>query len=936
MTNPLVAVQEFGLSVWYDNIRRGLITSGELQEMIDNDGLLGITSNPAIFEKAIAGSVDYDDSLREFLGKGSRDAKEVYEHLAIEDIRSAADLLLPVHKKTNGVDGYVSFEVSPYLAKDTEGTIEEARRLNAVIARDNVMIKVPATPEGIPAIETLVADGINLNVTLLFSLDVYEQTIEAYYTGLEKLIEKGGDPSKIASVASFFLSRIDTVVDQKIEEALDATSDKERRGRLKGLLGKVAIASAKLAYARYQERTNSDRWKALAAKGARPQRLLWASTSTKNPKYPVTMYVDMLIGPDTVNTIPASTFDAFRAEGTVALTLTENMDEARATIETLSEVGISLGDATDFLLDQGVTKFADPFDKLLGSVEKKRQSFLEGEFATQKWNAGADGDAVKAELEAWRKESKVRRLWKKDTSLWTGSDENRWLGWLDVVGDQLDHLEPFERIAKDVRDTGFTHILLLGMGGSSLCPWLLRETFGKRDGAPELHVLDSIVPAQIKTAEKSVDLPKTLFIVSSKSGTTTEPNDLLRYFLEKVGHEGSQFVAITDPGSALHKLAKEKRFRYIHHGVPDIGGRYSALSHFGMIPAAAMGLPLKEFLDSTEIMVQSCSSVVPPACNPGVVLGAILGTLAKKGRDKITVITSPALHALGAWVEQLVAESTGKMGKGLIPINGESLGTPDLYGNDRVFVYVRGRETGSGEQDAKMDELERAGHPVVRINLEGKRELGQEFFRWQMATAVAGSILGINPFDQPDVESAKVAARNLLEAYEETGELPEEKPLFEEGSIRVFGGNGGETLADILESHLSLIQPGDWFAVNAFLEMKEEFNRHLDDIRLAVRDAKKVATTVGYGPRFLHSTGQLHKGGPDTGVFLQITSEDAEDLPVPGRKYTFGVLKRAQERGDFNVLAERKRRLLRVHLGADVGADLAKLCRIVQKVMGKA
>ncbi|MFQ5935368.1 MAG: bifunctional transaldolase/phosoglucose isomerase [Acidiferrobacterales bacterium] len=953
MSNPLVEVQKFGQSIWYDNIRRSLITSGELQQMVETDGLLGVTSNPAIFEKAVAGSPDYDEVAKALITEGAGDAKDIYERLAIEDIQLAADVLHPVYKRTDGIDGFVSMEVSPYLAHDTQGTIEEARRLHAAIGRDNVMIKVPATRDGIPAITQLVSEGMNINVTLLFAVEMYEAVAKAYKEGLEQLAAAGGDVSRVASVASVFISRIDSLIDQKLCDALDATRDPERRAKLKSLIGKVAIANAKIAYGRYQELYSTGGWKALAEKGARPQRLLWASTGTKNPKYPKTLYVDELIGPDTVNTVPTETFHAFRTEGRARASLTDNWaeahDEAKDMISTLEEVGISLREATDHLLDDGLQKFSDAFDKLLQAVEKKRQGLLEGELAKQTYKLGDADDAVKKTLNDWRIDGKVRRLWNADTTLWSGTDEDQWLGWLHIVDGQRDHGEHLQHIIEDVRAGGFQQVLLLGMGGSSLCPEVMKRTFGVINGSPELFVLDSTVPAQVKTFENKVDLNKTLFIVSSKSGGTTEPNVFKQYFFDRVQQAagadkaGSCFIAITDPGTKLHKLAKADRFRHIAHGVPSIGGRYSAMSNFGMVPSAIMGVNVPEFLDRTEIMAQSCASSVPPEVNPGVALGVIMGTLATQGRDKLTLIASPGIAALGAWLEQLIAESTGKQGRGIVPVDGEDLGPPDVYGNDRLFVYLRLGTAPMKAQDDAVDALEQAGQPVVRITLEDPMDLGQEFFRWEIATAVAGSVLGINAFNQPDVEASKIATQNLTAAYEESGQLPTETPLLgddgislltDEVNAEIIGSTArSRSLENYLAAHLNRIEVDDYFAINAYVEMNEENQQALQVIRHKVRDAKRVATTVGFGPRFLHSTGQLHKGGINNGVFLQITCDDAEDLPIPGQKYTFGILKRFQAQGDFEVLAERKRRALRVHLGPDVGAGLAKLREIIETTL---
>ena len=954
MSNPIADVQKCGQSIWYDNIRRGLITSGELGEMVEQDGLLGVTSNPAIFEKAVAGSSDYDGATRALVSQGVGDAKDIYERLAIEDIQMAADVLRPTYDRTNSVDGYVSMEVSPYLAHDTAGTLEEARRLHAAIGRPNVMIKVPATVEGIPAFRQLISDGINVNVTLLFAVEMYEDVADAYLEGLEQCAAAGGNLAAISSVASFFISRIDALIDQKLSTALDGTKDPQRRERLKSLIGQVAIANAKVAYAAYQQRRTSGRWAALAAKGAKPQRLLWASTSTKNPKYSKTMYVDELIGAETVNTVPTETYAAFRSAGRVRPRLTDNWAEslelAEDTMRTLADVGISMTSATDDLLTDGVKKFSDAFDKLLGAVERKRQVLLTGRLATQTRSLDGAEPAVQATLADWRTHGKVRRLWNSDASLWSGTDEDQWLGWLHIVDGQIDHPEHIRAIADDVKTGGFRHAVVLGMGGSSLCPDVMRRTFGALEGFPTLLVLDSTVPAQVRDVARQIDPARTLFMVSSKSGSTTEPNVFKQYFFEQVrqavgaDQAGSRFIAITDPGTKLHKLAKADRFRHIAHGVPSIGGRYSAMSHFGMVPSAAMGVDVVAFLDRAEIMVQSCASSVPPEVNPGIELGAIMGTLARQGRDKLTLITSPRLTSLGAWVEQLVAESTGKDGTGLIPVDEERIGPPEVYGQDRLFVYVRlGTDPAQG-QDAAVDALEQAGHPVVRITVADVLDLGQEFFRWEIATAVAGSVLGINAFNQLDVEAAKIATRKLSAAYDETGTLPAEQAILQEERVSLFtdaanreaiaSRAASETVGSYLTAHLDRLQNADYFAITAYVEMNDAHHTELQAIRHAVRDRKRVATTLGYGPRFLHSTGQLHKGGPNNGVFLQITSDDAEDLAIPGQKYTFGILKRFQAQGDFDVLAERNRRVLRVHLGPDVADGLTQLRTLVDELSG--
>ncbi len=558
--------------------------------------------------------------------------------------------------------------------------------------------------------------------------------------------------------------------------------------------------------------------------------------------------------------------------------------------------------------------------------------------------------SVKANIADWQAGGKMQRLWRRDATLWTGEDEASWLGWLDIIEDQIAHPIQLRGLAKEIWSAGFKDILLLGMGGSSLCPEVLRLTFGKVAGYPDLHVLDSTDPAQVKAFENKIDIARTLFIVSSKSGTTLEPNIFKQYFFERtkqvVGADkaGSHFIAITDPGSKMQQAAEADRFRLVFFGRPSIGGRYSALSNFGMVPAAAMGLDTKKFLDRTQEMVRACGPNASIEENPGAMLGIILGTAAKNGRDKVTIVASSDISDLGAWLEQLLAESTGKVGKGIIPVDREELAAPEVYGNDRVFAYIHTAHGTEVKQDAKLTALEKAGHAVLRIAMGDIYDLGAEFFRWEIATAVAGSIIGINAFNQPDVEASKIATRNLTSEYEKTGSLPAENPVIEDGGIKLFtdeknaaalavAAGADKSVAGYLKAHLGRIHTGDYFAVLGFIQMDEEHRKVLQAIRHAVRDKKHVATCLGFGPRFLHSTGQAYKGGPNSGVFLQVTCDDALELPVPGQKYTFGVVKAAQARGDFQVLAERGRRALRVHLH-DVDSGLATLAAAVQKALG--
>jgi transaldolase / glucose-6-phosphate isomerase len=945
--NPLLRLHDYGQAVWLDFLSRRFLAEGGLRKLVERDRLTGVTSNPSIFEKAIAGSADYDEALNTLETQGDFDVMAFYERLAIEDIRDAADTLRPVYEATRRQDGYVSLEVSPYLAMDTEATVAEARRLWQSVDRENLMIKVPGTKPGLPAIRQLIGGGINVNITLLFSQQVYEEVVEAYLAGLEHFVQQGGGPAKVASVASFFVSRIDVAVDKLIEESARQPGYAEPRDALVGLRGKIAIANAKLAYQRYKRLFAGPRWEKLRGKGAQVQRLLWASTGTKNPAYNDVLYVEELIAPDTVNTLPPSTMDAFRDHGKVRASLEENVDQAKQLMATLERSSISIDAVTTKLGEEGVQLFAEAFDKLLGAVSRKRALRLGEQLDGQICELAPQLDkAVTLSLESWRRAAKARRLWAGDASLWTSSDEAKWLGWLGIAETERERINALLGLAEDIRQQRFTHVVLLGMGGSSLGPEVFAQTFGRQDGRPALLVLDSTDPAQIRTVEGQIDPARTLFIVSSKSGSTLEPNILKQYFFEcakrAVGAQnaGSRFIAITDPGSQLEKIAERDRFRHIAHGVPSIGGRYSVLSDFGLVPAAAMGLEISRLLNETQKMARSCAANVPPPDNPGIVLGTILGVLGKSGRDKVTIIASPGIADFGAWLEQLLAESTGKHGKGLIPVDAEPLGSSQVYGQDRLFVHLRLASEVDARRDEAVAELARAGHPVVHIAVTDRYHIGQEFFRWEVATAVAGSLLGIDPFDQPDVEASKNKTRELTSAYELSGQLPLEAALFESDGLTLFADEKNRkaidkagTLVECLAAHFGRIREGDYCALLAYIERNARHRDALQNIRVLIRDRKRVATCLGFGPRFLHSTGQAYKGGPNTGVFLQLTCDDSADLQVPGQKYTFGVVKAAQARGDLEVLAERDRRVLRVHLGPHVAAGLTSLKDAVRQAL---
>jgi transaldolase/glucose-6-phosphate isomerase len=935
--NPLKQLESLGQSIWLDMIQRSMLRSGELKRLIDEAGLGGLTSNPTIFEKAIGHSPDYDEQIGQ-VAKGGASRDDVYDAVVTEDIAAAADLFRPIYDKLQGADGFVSLEVSPLLAHDSERTMQEARRLYGKLKRPNVMIKVPATPEGLPAIEQLISEGINVNVTLIFSVDVYNKVAEAYIRGLERRNEAGKPLTGIGSVASFFVSRIDTAVDKELQKKVDAGSSEA-----KALIGKAAIANAKLAYESFEKIFGSERFAKLKGKGARVQRPLWASTSTKNPAYSDVMYVEALIGPDTVDTAPKATIEAYTDHGKPQVTLTQDVQQAHQLFDELAAAGIDFKKITEQLTADGVKSFADSFEQLMAAIDKKsgtttaanRHTSELGPYATQ----------AQAEIDSLIKDNAAQKVWSKDASFWSSSADaqkiiSNALGWLTVPKLMAERVDELTKFAEEIKNEGFTHVVVLGMGGSSLCPEVFSRTFGKRQGWPELHVVDSTVPATVRRIEKSLDLKKTLFIVSSKSGSTTEPVMFHRYFYDRVkqvsGAEnaGRQFIAITDPGTQMVEDAQRDKFRKIFLNMADIGGRYSALSYFGLVPLAVSGGDVKDFLTRTLKAVANCEATAPQQASIGLRMGAEIGVLAKAGRDKLTLITSSAIGSVGLWIEQLIAESTGKEGKGIVPIEGEALGSPDVYGKDRVFFYVGVGEP-SADVAAKLSALQKAGHPVLKSVLSDAPDLGAEFFYWEFATAIAGHVLGINPFDQPNVQESKDNTKRILGEFTKTKSMPELQTIAEDDGVKVEADEkNAKAVAQkefraVIASHLDRVKAGDYIAITQYFDETAEHNELVQKIRLALRDETKCATTTGYGPRFLHSTGQLHKGGPDTGVFLQLTAADSPDVPLPGEAFTFGVLKEAQALGDFESLAKRGRRAIRVELGTNLTAGLEELLEAV-------
>jgi transaldolase/glucose-6-phosphate isomerase len=950
--NPLRQLEACGTAVWNDFIRRDFVQDGGLKKLVDEDGISGVTSNPTIFEKAIGGSSDYDSQLRDLVQSGVTQPEGIFRELASTDICMAADVLKPVYEQTKMHDGYVSVEVSPEAAHDYQKTLDDAHYFWNRIDRPNIMIKVPATAEGIPAVEQLISEGINVNITLIFSVDVYEDVMEAFLKGLERRVEQGQPVDHIASVASFFVSRVDTLTDKLLEGKLgEAGADQQE---IKSLEGKAAIANAKIAYERFQRVFSSDRFKKLEARGAQVQRPLWASTSTKNPNYPDTMYVDQLAGQEIVNTMPPATIDAVRDHGKIDCgTVTENVEEAHQVIDRLRKVGIDIKDVTDQLTVEGVDAFANSLHGLYSVIAEKTANIQSQVESSASSSLDGQQSAVDTALQHLDGDKTIQRLWEKDPTVWkpAGEDQSEIadrLGWLDVADQMLQHTDRFEEVASTVRSEGYSHVVVLGMGGSSLAPYVLSQTFGKQDGFPELLILDSTDPEAVASIEHQVDPGKTLFIVASKSGTTTEPNAFMETFWEKVSGSGTSepgkhFAAITDPGTSLENLAKERSFRWTFLNPADIGGRYSALSYFGMVPAAAMGLDVKKLLERAVKMEEACSASVGARQNPGAWLGAVMGELSKAGRDKVTFFLSPGISTFGLWLEQLLAESTGKEGKGLVPVPDNPPGAPEVYGNDRLFVAITLGDEGQ-DMEPKVSALESAGQPVVRLHLQDPYDLGAEFFRWEFATAVAGSLMGINAFNQPNVQESKDNTKRLLQQFEQDGSLPEPKPLAEQDGIRIYLNDAArscvpaDSLGDagsILSELLGQVRVPEYVALMAYIEPSAQHDQELEPLRVALRDALHVAVTLGYGPRFLHSTGQLHKGGPPEGVFVQITAGSSQDVDVPGEKYSFATLVAAQALGDFQSLQQHGRPAVRLHLPDESQQSIGRLTTLLQSAAGR-
>ena len=927
MSASIDQLHTLGQSLWYDNIERRLLENGEMAAMIARGEIRGVTSNPSIFHNAISRSTDYDSALQPMSWAGWSN-EDMFWQLAVEDIQAAADLFLPLYEQTHGGDGFVSLEVSPFLANKTRETISEAKRLWKTVNRPNLMIKIPATPAGIPAIRDVIAAGINVNVTLIFSLQRYREVMDAFLTGLEKRAAAGLPIDSIASVASFFISRVDSKIDGKL---LALTKQEGANAELAAKLpGKAAIANARLAYALFKEIFGSDRFKNLAAKGAQLQRPLWASTSTKNPAYRDVLYIEDLIAPNTVNTVPPQTLKAFADHGAARLSLDGFEKESRQVIDQLESLGIRMDEITDALEAEGVKAFSDAFHALLKSVDDRRKAFLA--------QLGPYKKQIAPLIKKLDADQFSARIWAADPSLWTqdqsGQDEIRKrLGWLTAPQHGCALIPDLEKLAAELQNEGIENLVVLGMGGSSLAPEVFSQTFGVREAQGRvglnLTIVDSTDPEQVLATDRVNPSQKTLYAVSSKSGGTAEVSAMLEFFWSKsVRRLGKReaarhFIAITDPNTTLEKTAQDRGFRKIFNADPNVGGRYSALIAFGLVPAYLLGVDLDQFLARAEGMMAQCVSSMPAGRNPGLVLGTVLAFAGQNGRDKVTLLADPDLSSVGSWLEQLIAESSGKEGKGLVPVDLEPQISPRSYSQDRIFVYLRL----TGSEDTRVASLRRAGFPVLVLPLKDEYDLAAELYRWEYATATACAQMGVNAFDQPNVQDSKTRTVAKVKSYQETGQLDEGKPVWQGSGVKVYGMDlptfkQAASIKEVVAQFLALAQAGDYVAVNAYLPRNPKTLARLQKLRKNILRRTGKATTLGFGPRFLHSTGQLHKGGANNGLFIQLTTEPARDAEIPTQNLSFKVLERAQALGDLEALLASGRRVIRIHLEKAQATDL--------------
>lgn len=939
-----VRLRQAGQSPWLDNISRELLRSGELKSLIKESGLLGVTSNPTIFEKAISRpDGGYDADIKRFIRQG-KSSFEIYDALTISDIGKTCDLFLPVFRRSKGEDGFVSLEVSPGLAYEEEKTVREAFRLFQAVRRPNVMIKVPSTPQGVRAVRRLIGMGVNINITLMFSVKHYQEVAGAYLNGLKDLNAKGGDLGKVHSVASVFVSRIDTLIDKRLEGMQEQTRDAAQKTELENLKGKAAVANSKIIYQEFKRIFGSEEFRRLQREGAAIQKVLWGSTSTKNPDYPDLIYVETMIGKNTVNTLPAATLEAFLDHGKVLEnSVEEHVEESHRTVESLNAIGIDLIEAGEILQREGVKSFSDSFDSLMRTLEKKRagksstRPSVKVSCALSPCLAGA----VRQRAEQFEKENFLPRLLQGDSTLWTQDPahqaiiRNR-MGWLGAAEWALGRLHEIQELKQEITRDKIQDIILLGMGGSSLAPEVMDLILRRPSQRPGFHVLDTTDPASVLRVEKTIRLRYTLFIVASKSGSTLETVSQYRYFYEKVQkvlkeNAGRNFIAITDSGSALESLAREQNFRKAFINPSDIGGRYSALSFFGLVPAMLTGINGRLILEQAIAAFKFFAEEKTIQKNQAVNSGIVLGELARAGQNKVMIWTSRSLGPFGAWLEQLIAESTGKEGKGIIPVDGDDPAPSGRYGKDCAFLVfsLKGEKTAALQN--KIAAVKKAGFSVIGIEWQDKMALGAEFLNWEIATVVSSAVLAIDPFDEPNVQESKDNTGRLLKGFEKSKKFPAGKNLLPWNAAK-GKRSASSRIQPALKKILSGVGKNSYISLLAFLDRSPETREILGRIQRQLRDLLHRPVLVGFGPRYLHSIGQLYKGGPRQGVFLILLTEPKNDIKIPGASYTFGQLKKAQALGDLQAFQKRDLPVLAVMLEENLMAGLRGLAKGIKAI----
>ena len=923
--NKSQKIYQNGQSLWFDNIDRTLIKNGWFAEKIDDQIIFGVTSNPSIFQKAITSGNAYSQDIQTMAWSGL-DHPKILERLVIKDIQAVSDLLMPVYEETEKRDGYVNLEVDPFLASDIQKTIDDAKRLWKLVGRKNLMIKIPGTIEGISATKALIAAGININVTLLFSTARYSDVIDAYFSGLEERIEKGLPIDQVFSFASFFISRMDVMVEDFAADKRDEGQDMSAYDAY--VYGNLGVQNALDAYAAFENAIISNRFKKILDAGGNIQRPLWASTGTKNSAFSDVLYVDELILPDTVNTVPPSTLNAWLDHGITEVVGKGDFEgNLKKSVEILADIGIDIDTVFAALEEEGVEKFKSAQASLNKTIEQERERY-----AAQ---ISLQPDRIAEQLRNLNRDGFITRFYQPDLSLFTNEpgEENEVLqrmGWIDAPITSRALIDDAEQLLRELRNEGFTHAVVLGMGGSSLAPEVFSEVFKATQGEEVrgLHVsiLDATDPDQIKEKSESIPLGKTLFIASSKSGTTVEMKSMVAFFMDLIsktgeGLPGKHFICITDPGTALEKYGTDNHFRRVINADPNVGGRYSALIAFGLVPAILAGIDGNRLLNNAQAMMNICGDETVIAENPAIVLATLLSGAYSKGIDKLTILADESVRTFGSWLEQLVAESSGKNGKGLIPVDQEPIPDSADYSNDRFFYYLRH----DGQHDALASVLQEKGYSVAVSTVKDVYDIAGEMYKWEVAVAAFCCLIGVNPFNQPNVQDSKALAIKSLETYRSGAVKERSDAILETKDFAAYSpaGHTGELSADrsIIQT-LFEVQSGDFIAVNAFLPRSAEVEEMFAAFRAKLLEKYKVPVTLGYGPRFLHSTGQLHKGGKNNGIFLMLTQEPKSDIAIPGEGIAFSTLKRAQATGDMQALLEHGRRVVHVHIKGQISVEI--------------